>query len=173
MDSTPPSPSPVVKFLTAALPALGAFVAILGAALITRSVIGGPVLPLVVASMGASAVLLFCAAESPLAAWWPFFGGHICSVLVGVAAARWVPDMALASAVAVGGAIVAMRLLGCMHPPGGAAALTAVVGGPAVAKAGFYFLLVPVGINMVALALLVLLFRRAEAALGARTLRRC
>ena len=30
-----------------------------------------------------------------------------------------------------------MMLLGCLHPPGGAVALICVIGGPAVAKAGY------------------------------------
>ena len=113
---------------------------------------------LVVASMGASAVLLFAAPHSPLAQPWAFAGGHMVSALVGVASYKFVPDFYLAAAVAVSVAIVLMHFLHCLHPPGGATALMAVLGGDAVHSLGFGYLLVPVGINValfLALALLV------------------
>ena len=97
---------------------------------------------------------------SPLAQPWPVIGGNVLSVLVGVAVARLVPDPRLAGAVAVGAAILAMSLLRCLHPPGGAAALTAVIGGPAVSAAGYGFALLPVGVNAVALTLAGIAFHR-------------
>jgi len=112
-----------------------------------------------VASMGASAVLMFCVPQSPLAQPWPFVGGHFFSVLIGIGAAQTIPNTALASAVAVGGAIAAMTAFRCVHPPGGAAALTAVVGGPAVTDQGFFFLLEPVAINVGLMLLVVQLIR--------------
>ncbi|UUZ55437.1 HPP family protein [Massilia sp. H-1] len=50
-----------------------------------------------------------------------------------------------------------MFALRCLHPPGGAVALTAVLGGPAVHALGYRFALCPVALNsllMVAAALL-------------------
>lgn len=117
-------------------------------------------LPMIVAPMGASAVLIFAVPASPLAQPWPVIGGNVVSALVGITVARLVPDVALAAGLAVGLAIVVMSLLRCLHPPGGAAALTAVVGGPAVATAGYYFALVPVAANAVLLTLAGLLFHR-------------
>ncbi len=64
-------------------------------------------------------------------------GGNILSALVGVAVARWVAVPFLAAGIAVGGAILRMPLSRFLHPPGGAAALTAVIGGPAIASAGY------------------------------------
>lgn len=55
-------------------------------------------------------------------------------------------------------AILAMSLLCCLHPPGGAAALTAVIGGPAVTAAGWMFPVLPVGINAVILTATGMLF---------------
>ncbi len=69
-----------------------------------------------------------------------------------------VSSPALASGLAVGGAILAMSLLRCLHPPGGAAALTAVIGGPAVTAAGWMFPVLPVGINAVILTAAGMLF---------------
>lgn len=108
---------------------------------------GGGYLPVLVAPIGASAVLLFAVPSSPLAQPWSIVGGNMISALVGVAAARLVADPAFAAALAVAGAILAMSLCRCLHPPGGAAALTAVIGGAAVAKAGWLFPFVPVAFN--------------------------
>ena len=115
-------------------------------------------LPLMVAPIGASAVLIFAVPASPLAQPWPVIGGNVVSVLVGVTAARFVPSLPVAVGVAVGGAILTMSLLRCLHPPGGAAALIAVIGGPAVTYAGYGFALVPVGLNAVVLIALGLIF---------------
>ncbi|WEF32446.1 HPP family protein [Pseudoduganella chitinolytica] len=97
--------------------------------------------------MGASSVLLFCLPASPLAQPWSVVGGNVISALVGAACVRWLghalplPALAaLATALAIG----AMFSLRCLHPPGGAAALTSVIGGPAVHAAGFGFAFGPV-----------------------------
>ena len=115
---------------------------------------------LIVAPMGASAVLVFAVPASPLAQPWPVVGGNAVSALVGVAVARAVPDPVLAAALAVGLAMAAMSLTRSLHPPGGAAALTAVIGGPAVASAGFLFALVPVGVNALILVAAGIVFHR-------------
>lgn len=123
---------------------------------------GSAPLPLLVAPIGASAVLVFAVPASPLAQPWSVVGGNVVSALVGVTAAQFVPIPSLAVGVAVGGAILAMSLLRCLHPPGGAAALTAVIGGPAVLGAGYAFPFVPVGINSVILILTGIAFHRAS-----------
>jgi CBS domain-containing membrane protein len=117
-------------------------------------------LPMIVAPIGASAVLLFAVPSSPLAQPWSIVGGNTVSALVGVAVAHIVPSPPLAIGIAVAGAILAMSLLRCLHPPGGAAALTAVIGGPAVFSAGFAFPFVPVALNSVLLVVLGVAFHR-------------
>ncbi|MDQ0392811.1 HPP family protein [Labrys monachus] len=119
-----------------------------------------PHLPFIVAPIGASSVLLFAVPSSPLAQPWSIVGGNTISALVGVAASRLVPDPMLAIGLAAGLSIAAMSLTRCLHPPGGAAALTAVIGGPAVAAAGFSFALVPVALNSIVLVLLGLAFHK-------------
>ena len=121
---------------------------------------GTPGLPFIVAPMGASAVLLFAVPASPLAQPWPIIGGNTISALVGVAVARIVHDPALAIGIAAALAIAAMSFTRCLHPPGGAAALTAVLGGPAVAASGFLFPFVPVALNSVLLVALGFCFHR-------------
>ncbi len=118
-------------------------------------------LPAIVAPLGASAVLVFAVPASPLAQPWSVIGGNTVSALIGVAVYRWVPSPALAAGIAVGGAILAMSLLRCLHPPGGAAALTAVIGGQSVHAAGYAFAFAPVAINSLALVVLAMLFHRA------------
>ena len=44
---------------------------------------------LAIASMGASAVLLFAAPHGALSQPWPVLGGHLVSALIGVTCARW------------------------------------------------------------------------------------
>ncbi|MEH3108407.1 MAG: HPP family protein [Sphingomonas fennica] len=122
---------------------------------------GGADLPAIVAPIGASAVLLFAVPASPLAQPWPVIGGNTIAALVGVTAWRLIPDAAVAAGVAVGGAILLMSLCRCLHPPGGAAALTAVIGGESIHAAGYGFALVPVALNSVALVLLGIAFHRA------------
>jgi CBS domain-containing membrane protein len=131
---------------------VGALCGIALAALAAKVVPGGPaLLPFIVAPMGATAVLLFAAPASPLAQPWSLLVGNLSSTVVGVTAGRLVPDVTLAAAVAVAVAIVLMMMLRCVHPPGGACALFAAVGGAAVAEHGYAFALWPVGVNTVVL----------------------
>ncbi len=103
---------------------------------------------LAVASLGASAVLLFAAPHGALSQPWPVFGGHMISAAVGVACAQSIADPWLASAAAVALAILAMHFAHCLHPPGGAVALVAVLGGEAIRAEGYHFVLAPVGLNV-------------------------
>ena len=99
------------------------------------------------APMGATAVLLFAVPASPLAQPWPVLGGNLVSAIVGVACAHSIDNMLLAAPLAGGLAILAMFLLRCLHPPGAAMALTAVLAGPVVHAAGYEFAFVQVGLN--------------------------
>ena len=133
------------------LSTLSAFIAIALVALISRYFVSGVGLPLMVASMGAAAVLLCAVPTSPMAQPWPLVGGHLVSAAIGVTCYRMLPDPVWAGAVAVSVSIFAMLYLRCLHPPGGAAALVAVVGGPEIHALGFNFLLAPVGLNVAVL----------------------
>ncbi|WP_018903030.1 HPP family protein [Variovorax paradoxus] len=80
-----------------------------------------------IAPLGASAVLVFAVPASPLAQPWSVIGGNTLSAMVGIASVSWIPDPALSAAVAVAAAIGVMFFARCLHPPGGAAALLAVL----------------------------------------------
>ncbi|TKC86236.1 HPP family protein [Trinickia terrae] len=120
---------------------------------VTMHVLLGPDtrIPFLVAPMGASAVLLFAVPASPLAQPWSIIGGNLVSATVGVACAGWLADPVAAAALAVSVAICAMFALRCVHPPSGAVALTAVLGGSAVHALGFRFVLEPIAIQSAAL----------------------
>ncbi|MBB3211813.1 CBS domain-containing membrane protein [Herbaspirillum sp. Sphag1AN] len=114
-----------------------------------------------VAPMGASAVLLFAVPASPLAQPWSIIGGNLCAALIGVSCSKLVGEPVLAAALAIALAIGAMFFLRCVHPPSGAVALTAVLGGPAVQRLGYGFVLTPVLLNSFVLLLTALLFNNA------------
>jgi len=140
----------------------GALLAIMLTGLVSHFALdSGTNLPALIAPMGASAVLLFAQPASPLAQPWSIVGGNVVSAAVGVACAQWIGEPMLAAAMAVAGAIAAMFALRCLHPPGGAIALSAVLGGPAVHAAGFSYLWAPVGLNSLLLLAVALLFNNA------------
>jgi CBS domain-containing membrane protein len=143
------------------LACLGALIGIALTALLCGLALGGGAgVALIVAPMGASAVLVFAVPSSPLAQPWPVIGGNAISALVGVIVSRFVGDPVMAVGLSVSLAIAAMSLTRSLHPPGGAAALTAVIGGPAVATAGFLFPLVPVAVNAIMLVAIGAAFHR-------------
>ena len=117
-------------------------------------------MPWIVAPMGASAVLLFAVPASPLAQPWSIVGGNVVSAIVGAVVAWIFPDPAVAAAVAVSLAILAMSLLRCLHPPGGAAALSAVLGGYALFSAHVIDFLIVVAVNSLLMVAIGWLFHR-------------
>lgn len=134
------------------LSALAAFVAIASCTLITQySLPDTSASPILIASMGASAVLLFVVPSSPLSQPWAFVGGHLSAALVGVACAQLIANTGLAAASATALAIAVMYLLRCLHPPGGATALLAILGGDTIHSLGFSYLITPVALNVLAM----------------------
>ncbi|MGS0743733.1 HPP family protein [Glaciimonas sp. GG7] len=153
-----PGPVPVSQ-LERLRACCGAMIGILLTGLVTRWTLGASApLPMLVAPMGASAVLLFALPASPLAQPWSIIGGNLVSAAVGVTCAMLIDDPILAAALAVAIAIGAMLALRCLHPPSGAVAITAVLGGPIIHAEGYRFLLAPIGINSLLLLAVALLF---------------
>jgi len=140
------------------LSGLGGCLGILASYFVTRAVVDGPEAALLIASMGASAVLLYAVPHGPMSQPWAVLGGHLVSSTVGVSVTLWLGHDAVAGAVAVGAAITAMYYLRCIHPPGGATALVSVVGGPAVAALGYKFVLMPVMLNAMAILAMAIAF---------------
>lgn len=139
------------------LSCLGAFIGLTVTAWICRFALGDSS-PWLIAPMGASAVLLFAVPSSPLAQPWSIIGGNMLSALVGVACAHLIEQTWLAAAVAGSIAIAAMFFCRCVHPPGGAVAMTAVLGGEPISHLGYHFALVPVGLSCLSIVLIALMF---------------
>ena len=135
---------------------IAALIGILLVAWISQATTGDEGLVFMAASMGSAAVLLFAIPHSPMAQPWPLIGGHLVSALVGVLCYQWIASVPVAAAMAVSIAIVAMFFLRCMNPPGGAAALGAVLGGPVIHDLGLYYVLVPVGLNVIVIFMVAL-----------------
>jgi len=140
--------------------ALGALIGLIITGAVATAAMGAST-PLLIAPMGASAVLLFGVPASPLAQPWAIIGGNLVSAVIGVTAAHAIASPLFATAVAVGVSFAVMSLLRCVHPPSGAVAAMAVLGGPQVLAAGYGFVLMPVLLNSVLLALAALAYNNA------------
>ncbi|MDE2579436.1 MAG: HPP family protein [Hyphomicrobiales bacterium] len=117
--------------------------------------------PLIIAPLGASAVLIFAVPASPLAQPWSAFGGNVISSLVALAVCRVITDPLLATGVAVATAIVAMSLARCLHPPGGAVALLTALGAGAPHGLDFFNALSPVALNTGLLVVCAWIYHKA------------
>lgn len=136
----------------------GAALGVLCAGLLSRWGLGGVLPgPWLVAPLGASAVLIFVVPASPLAQPWAVIGGNTLAGLAGVLCAIAIPDPAFAGAAAVGLGIATMFACRCLHPPGGAVALLAVL----VHATHGPFALVGVLVNSVLLVLAGLAYNSA------------
>ena len=126
---------------------LGGFIGIFLISVISYHFTGASGAALIVPSMGASAVLVFAVPHGKLSQPWSLFGGQLSSAFVGVACYMLVPNLFVAGGLAVGLAIGTMHVLRCIHPPGGATALVAVVGTSQIHALGFEYVLTPVLLN--------------------------
>lgn len=111
--------------------------------------------PLLMAPFGASCVLIFSVAASPLSQPANVVGGHFVATLVGLVLRTVSPNEWWAVAIAVGVAIALMAALRITHPPAGANPLVVFSADP-----GFEFLLFPVLTGSLILVAVGALFHR-------------
>ena len=136
---------------------IGGFLGIGLLAWVNHHYFTGTDLTLMIASFGASAVLVYGAVRSPLAQPRNLVGGHVISALVGVTAWKLCEHTPwLAEALAVATAIAAMHLTRTLHPPGGATALVAVIGSDRIHDLGYLFVLLPATVGPMLLLLVAL-----------------
>lgn len=109
-------------------------------------------IPLLVPSMGASAVLLYAACHVPMAQPRNVIGGHLVSATAGVLVFQLLGNQWWTIALAVTLAIFFMNLTHTLHPPGGATAFVAVYTGQS-----FSYILSPVGLGAVLLVIIAVL----------------
>ena len=141
---------------------IGAFFGIILTSVATYWIVGAnAAFPILMAPIGASAVLLFAAPASPLAQPWSIIGGNAIAATVGVTCALLIHDIAIASAFALSISIALMFALRCLHPPSGAVALSAVLGGASIHGLGYGFIIFPVGVNSLLLLIVALIYNNA------------
>jgi CBS domain-containing membrane protein len=80
------------------------------------------------ASLGASALLVFALPSSPMAQPWAVIAGNTVAALVGITTANLISEPLLAMPIAAALSILGMFILRCLHPPAAAVALIAVLG---------------------------------------------
>lgn len=98
-----------------------------------------------IGSFGASSVLIFGAIQSPLAQPRNLVGGHVISAIIGVTIYKTLPNILWITApLAVSLSIVMMQITKTLHPPGGAAALIAIIGTDKIKQLGYWYVLTPV-----------------------------
>jgi len=129
----------------------GAFIGTLAASFFSFMILEAEYSPVILASTGASALLLFGVPHSPASQPWNLVGGHIISAIIGVSCYKLIPNTLLASSVVIPAAMVAMHFLKCLHPPGGATAVSAVIGGETIHDLGYAFVIIPVFFNAIIL----------------------
>lgn len=137
---------------------VGGFLGIFGIFMTSYWLLDPEVAVLIVPSMGASAVLLFAAPHVPFSQPWNVLGGHALSAIVGVACWQLIPDYTIAASASVGLAIGIMYLMRCIHPPGGATALAAVIGSEKLHNLGYSYEVQPILLNTVTILLVAVVF---------------
>lgn len=108
----------------------------------------------VMASLGASALLIFVLPSSPMAQPWAVIGGNVLSALVGITCFHFIANPTFALPIAAACAILGMFILRCLHPPAAAVALIAVLGQIETYRYAFF----PVMIDSVALCLVAMAY---------------
>ncbi|MDR3563728.1 MAG: HPP family protein [Negativicutes bacterium] len=108
--------------------------------------------PVLVASLGASACLLYGAPSVPFAQPRNAIAGHIMAAFIGVACYQLLGSYWYSAALSVGLAVSMMVLTRTIHPPAGATALIAVI-----SKQDWLFPLAPVGIGISILIVIAIL----------------
>ena len=113
----------------------------------------------IIGSFGATAILLYGAPLAEFSQPRNLVGGNVISAAIGVTVFMLLGEhLVLASSLAVSLSLVAMHFTRTLHPPGGASAIIAVIGGEKIHELGYLYVLCPVFVGiliMLAVALLV------------------
>ncbi|KAJ3082832.1 hypothetical protein HDU99_001473 [Rhizoclosmatium hyalinum] len=124
---------------------------------------------ILIGSIGASAVLVYHAHESPLSQPSNVLWGHVLSAVIGVSISKlfnldalvaykstYAPPLGVALSIAI------MALTNTVHPPGGATALIAITGSPEIQNLGYGFVLRPVLTGVLAMLVCALVFNNLD-----------
>ena len=101
------------------------------------------------ASLGASALLVFALPQSPMSQPWAVIAGNTLSALIGISCFHMISEPLLALPTAAALSILGMFILRCLHPPAAAVALIAVLGH----ISSYHYVFSPVMVDSVLLVL--------------------
>jgi len=120
---------PVVSWPERLRSVAGAFIGLL-LVLLTAKFLGerGGIDEWLMASLGASALLVFALPSSPMAQPWAVIAGNTLSAVVGINCFHLIGQPMLALPMAAALSILGMFILRCLHPPAAAVALIVVLG---------------------------------------------
>ena len=143
--------------------AIAACIALAIVTWVSKQSLSGTNLPFILASMGATAVILFATPSSAMGRPWPLLAGHFVAAFIGISCGKLSGNLVISVPLTIGLVIFAMHFLRCIHPPGGATALLTLLGGPEVSAVGYQFMLTPLAINLLILALMALSLNKLRA----------
>jgi CBS-domain-containing membrane protein len=156
---------PALPLIDQFLAFVGSFIGIFIPALLHFYVFDTSQYALLVASFGASAVLLYSAPEAPLSQPRNVLFGHLIAAFIGVSIRKLVLIqesssflLSLVSSLSVSCSIIMMNFTRTLHPPAAATALIAVLPNAKIQDMGYYFVLIPIGTGasiMIVIAVLV------------------
>lgn len=120
---------PAVAWVERLRSVVGAFIGLL-LVVTTAKFLGefGGVDEWLMASLGASALLVFALPQSPMSQPWAVIAGNTLSALIGISCFHMINEPLLALPTAAALSILGMFILRCLHPPAAALALIAVLG---------------------------------------------
>ena len=122
-----------------------------------------------IGSFGASAVLIYGAPAADFSQPRNLVGGHLVSALCGVVSYAIFPSqVALAGALAVATATAGMHFTRTLHPPGGATALIAVIGGSSIHDLGFAYIFSPVLVGILIMLVVAVVINNLSSNHGRR-----
>ncbi len=140
---------------------VGSSFCLLCIALLDRWIFQTQHIEFLMASFGASIVLVFGVPSSPLAQPRNVIGGQFISAIAGVTCDLLLGyHFMLADCTSVSAAIFCMTITKSLHPPGGATALLAVVGSENIKSLGYTYAIVPCLIGSSLIVCLGYLFAR-------------
>ncbi len=119
--------------------------------------VGPPVAPLLLASLGGSTVFLFGLTSAAAAQPRALFGGHLGCALIGIVCYQLFGDASWVAAMGVVLSLLFMLSTKTVHPPAGANPLIMIYG-----HAGFSALWQPVGCGVVVLFLVAVIWSRLD-----------
>lgn len=142
------------KFISA----VGVFISMAGCYSITQLWLSPSNTHLFVASMAASAILLFAIPHGAVSQPWPLIMSHILSAIIGVTCYQQFGNTLLSACIAVSISVLVMYYSGCLHPPGGATAFFAVTSGTDVHALGFDFVWFVIVANIFCLLIVAIIY---------------